>query len=169
MPLDEHPVVTKTSALRSPSLFLAGWFVVGLLLGLGAWGVWWALVANEALPAQGETLVIPAGTADAIARGEPFAFTPSRISVSPGTRVTLINKDSAEHVIGDTRVPPGATATLETSESGLFSCTVHPSGHMTVTLDSRPPIPAVIAITLGLAFTTAAAAWVVHSATGMAA
>lgn len=145
--------------------FLARWFIVGLLLGLSACGVWWALVANEALPAQGETFVIPAGTADAIARGEPFAFAPDRISVPPGTRVTLVNRDSVEHVIGDRAVPPGATATLETSASGRLTCTIHPSGHLAVTLDSRPPVAAAAAITLGLAFTTAATAWVVRTAT----
>jgi len=119
-------------------------------------------VATEVLPPGVEEMVIPEGTADAIERGVPFAFVPERYTFPPGGKLRVVNRDNVEHRIAGTLIPPGATADVVATASGQLECTVHPAGHLDITLDGRPPWAAMGGLTAMLSLGTAVAAWVIR-------
>lgn len=142
----------------------APWLAVGAGIGVAFCAVWWALLARNVISPGGvEELVIPAGTADAIERGVPFAFVPERYSFPPGGQLRVVNRDTVEHRIAGTAIPPGSSATVEATESGQLECTVHPAGHLDITLEDRPPWPAMAGLTAMLSLSTAAVAWVIRA------
>lgn len=70
-----------------------------------------------------------------------FAFSPDTLTVSAGTTVTWINKDSVNHTVtsdngifGSDMLATNATYTYKFDTSGTFSyhCSVHPSMKATV-------------------------------------
>jgi plastocyanin len=86
--------------------------------------IFFALLAPAANAADAVTVTI-----------EKFAFTPKEITVTPGTKVTWINKDETPHTINtaDKRFMSKAMDTDDTFEqtfvnAGDFSyfCTLHP-------------------------------------------
>ncbi|WNZ09665.1 cupredoxin domain-containing protein [Streptomyces sp. 11x1] len=89
------------------------------------------------------TSVGPGGTRIVI---ENFTFSPAKLQVRPGTKVTVVNKDSAAHTVTATEdkvfdtgnIAGGATVTFTApSTPGRYSflCTLHPymKGTLTVT------------------------------------
>lgn len=132
------------------------WLGIGAALGAAFCAVWWLLLAFEAFPsASVEEMVIPPGTAEAIEQGAPFAFVPERYAFPPGGTLRVVNRDTAEHRIADTVIPPGRTAEVTASESGLLQCTVHPAGHLEIELQSRPPLWAMVGLVVAMALGTA--------------
>jgi hypothetical protein len=116
---------------------------VVLVLAL-SWGLslaWWAIFEPISAEARTTNLVIPAGTAEAVARGEPPPFIPNSLTIGRNGRVRVINQDVVPHRIGAWTVPPGGSAIIEPAdtEEGV-ACTITPSGTMPVFLDRRPPI-----------------------------
>ncbi|MFF3468321.1 cupredoxin domain-containing protein [Streptomyces sp. NPDC001984] len=75
---------------------------------------------------------------------ENFAFTPANLRVRPGTKITVVNRDSATHTVtaGDKTFDTGsiagdATATFTApSAPGSYSyiCTIHPNMKGTLTV-----------------------------------
>jgi hypothetical protein len=127
--------------------------------------IWWAALSPSAREEITDHLVIPPGTADSIARGAPITFIPNELSLRPGSRLVVVNNDSAEHEVGNAVIPPGATAELSAPEEGEgFYCTIHPSGFLGVDITERPNILSTIVPALGigvpLGLVTAGAAWV---------
>jgi plastocyanin len=71
-----------------------------------------------------------------------FKFAPASLTVAPGARVTVANKDSTAHTAtadngssfdtGD--VDPGSSATVTLSKAGSYSyhCSIHPFMHGTL-------------------------------------
>ncbi len=116
---------------------------VALVLVL-SWGLsvaWWAIFEPISAEARTTNLVIPAGTAEAVARGEPPPFIPNSLTIGRNGRVRVINQDVVAHRIGAWTVPPGGSAVIEPAETGEgVACTITPSGTMPVFLDRRPPI-----------------------------
>ena len=142
----------------------AAWLGAGAALGLVFCATWWALLAKDFVPGElVETLVIPAGTADAIMRGVPFAFVPERLSFPPGSRLRVVNHDSVQHSVGDATIPAGATADIEAAESGQLVCTIHPAGHLEIVLVGRPPIAGMSALVVLMALATATVGWVLRT------
>lgn len=90
-------------------------------------------------------LVIPAGTAERIANGEPAAGIPSRMTFVEGDLLIVRNEDSVSHQLGPVWVPPQSSGVLEIaaaadysyactfSESKVFGLEVHPQ----LTVDAR--------------------------------
>jgi hypothetical protein len=108
---------------------------IGWILGI----IWWGVLSPDARQAVVDELIIPPGTAAAIERGTGIAFVPGQVSLSPGSRLLVINNDSVQHTIGEYVIPPGATAELSfDEESETFACTIHPSGFLGVNLRERP-------------------------------
>jgi plastocyanin len=76
---------------------------------------------------------------------ENFAFTPANLRVRPGTKITVVNRDSAPHTVtatGDKTFDTGsiagdATTTFtapSTSGSYSYICTIHPNMKGTLTV-----------------------------------
>ena len=150
-------------ATRGEVRALARWSAAGAAIGAAFCALWWALLASNLVPTDHvEELVIPLGTADAIARDAPFAFVPDRFSLPTGSRLRVVNADVAAHRIGGTDIPPGATADIEASESGELLCTIHPAGHLEIALSGRPPLGAMVLLVVGLSLATLSAGWVLR-------
>lgn len=133
---------------------------VGAVVGLLLCATWWVVVAYDLGPAEhGDDLVIPAGTAEAIASGAPFAFVPDRFSLAPGGHLRVVNQDSATHQIGGTAIPAGTTAEIEATDSGALLCTIHPAGELEIDIESRPPIAGMAVIAVAVALGGATIGW----------
>jgi plastocyanin len=156
-----QPSFFSWSNMRPTLMWLGGALAFGWALAI----VWWAVLSPQAREEITDQLVIPPGTADAIAKGTGFAFVPGQVSLRPGSRLVIVNNDSAEHTVGNAVIPPGAVAELTPSEDGDgFYCSIHPSGFLGVNLTERPPfystlVPA-LAVGLPLGIMAAAAAYI---------
>jgi amicyanin len=86
-------------------------------------------------------MAAPAGTEDAAAKIENFAFVPQRLTVKAGTTVTWTNTDDIPHTVASTTKAFKSKA-LDTNDKFSFTfttagtyeyfCTLHP--HMTGTI-----------------------------------
>jgi plastocyanin len=156
--------------MDSPNQTLVGrakpwvaWASTGFAIGIMFCAIWWILLANDLAPLDHvEELVIPAGTADAIERGVPFAFVPDRFSLPPGGRLRVVNNDSVRHTVGEAEIPSGASADIEASESGQLVCTIHPSGHLDIGVESQPPVAGMALLVVVLSLATVATGWVLR-------
>jgi len=126
--------------------------------------IWWGLISPDARRSEIDEVLIPRGTAEAIERGDAFAFLPNVYALPPGGKLRVINRDLASHTVGNVTVPPGATADVEAPASGQLVCTIHPAGYLDIQLKERPPLTTMIlpAILLGvpMGLLAGAAVWV---------
>jgi hypothetical protein len=162
---DEAAPRSRARAIWDASKHSLAWIAGALLFGWTLAIVWWAVLSPEAREEITNELVIPAGTAESIARGSSAAFVPGEIALRPGSRLFVVNNDTSEHTIGNAIIPPGAVAELTAPADGEgFYCTIHPSGFLGIDITQRPHflttvVPALlIGVPLGLM--SAAAAWV---------
>lgn len=127
--------------LRAPLVrYLLVWMAGGTLVGWLVGALWWAMLTPTA-PSTPKEIIIPAGAAAAIARGEVPAGIPSALSLSSSGKLLIANHDTAEHLIAGMLVLPGDTVLVTPSEkSGQVECSFHPGGAIDVTLTRRPPI-----------------------------
>ena len=107
-------------------------------------------------------LIIPAGTAERIAAGQPVPSLPKDMAFVVGDSLVVRNQDSVSHQLGPTFVPPGASATLNMNEANDYSyaCSFQPSKNLGITVRDRvsfvtrfqavflagPPMAALIAL-----------------------
>ncbi len=131
-------------------MWWARWTVAGIALGLAINAAWWLAVAHPFAGKRLDELVIPAGTAAAIATGSSFVFAPNDIVLRSGETLRVVNRDSVAHTVGSTAIPPGASASVEGGSDGELTCTIHPSGHLEITLGERPPLLAMVAVVVGM-------------------
>lgn len=111
--------------------------------------IWWSMLSPAANPGVKEW-VIPEGTAAAMESGGAFPFLPNAFSIASGAKVFVLNRDVVDHQIGAQTIPAKSTAELQGLADGSFSCTIHPSGALSVTLNARPSIFSTIIPTLAL-------------------
>jgi plastocyanin len=80
--------------------------------------------------------VIPAGSGEAIDRGESLDILPADMSVQVGEVLEIVNEDDRGHLIGPFYVGAGETLRQEFSSPGTYLgiCSVHPSGEITITV-----------------------------------
>ena len=85
-------------------------------------------------------LVIPAGTAERVARGEAPPSIPAEMSFVVGDALVVKNEDSVAHQLGPLWAPPGTTASLTLDQANQFAyqCTFQPSRYFG--LDVRPRV-----------------------------
>lgn len=104
-------------------------------------------------------LEIAPGTATAIAAGENPLRIPSEWDFVAGDRLVLVNRDDADHWIGQWHVPAGAETTVELQPvyAGVLVCSVHPDGSIAITVEPAgfdwrlPLVPSLLlGIPLGL-------------------
>lgn len=74
--------------------------------------------------------VIPAGTAAQLAAGESIEIVPAELVVEVGDALRIVNRDSADHVVGVFFVAAGETLTQRFNSPVVLEgeCSVHPSG-----------------------------------------
>ncbi|MDJ0498580.1 MAG: hypothetical protein QNJ89_12175 [Acidimicrobiia bacterium] len=79
---------------------------------------------------------IPAGSGEAIDRGEPLDVLPDSLEVRVGELFELINEDNRGHLVGPFFVGAGETVRQRFNAPGSFIgiCTVHPSGEFVLTV-----------------------------------
>lgn len=94
---------------------------------------------NTARPPQQIELIIPAGTAEKVAAGEPAPGIPNEMTFVLGDVLVVRNEDSQTHTLGPLLVPAGASASLPLNEEDNFSmtCSFNATSYMGLTV--RPP------------------------------
>jgi len=115
--------------------------VLGLLI---AWGIAEASFVilgekSDRAPQRIE-LVIPAGTADRVAKGQAVPSIPADMVFVVGDTLVVKNEDSVSHQLGPIWVPPGASASLNLNQTNNYSytCSFEPSRYLG--LDVRPRV-----------------------------
>ena len=129
------------------------WVGAGVAAAWALTMIWWALLEPNSVPDSAEVLVIPMGTADAVAAGDEAPFIPNSLSLGRSGKLIVHNEDVVEHSVGAWVIPPGGSAEIVAPEdAGQVSCTIHPGGFLGVTLDERPPVTSTIipSLLLGL-------------------
>ena len=137
----------RRATLRLWAFTLAGSWAAGLLLAIT-----WALLIEPTVAASKTVdLVIPSGTAAAVALGQPAAFIPASLSLGPNGKLHVQNNDVVEHVVAGKSIPPGSFATITASkDEKTITCTIHPSGVLGVALEDSPGPLAVLVISLAI-------------------
>jgi len=143
-------------ARRHPRLaFWGAWIGGGFAIAWALNLLWWAMLEPLADAARVDELVIPEGTAAAVAAGQPAPFIPDKLSLGPSAELRVRNLDITDHTVGGKVVPPGGVAVLKPDpDSNQLACTVHPSGYVGLRIDRRPGIQSTLlpAALLGLPF-----------------
>jgi hypothetical protein len=82
------------------------------------------------------SFTIPAGTGEAIDRGESVDILPQELDVRVGEVLELINHDSRGHLVGPFFVGKGETLRQRFNAPGTFigECSVHDSGEIILTV-----------------------------------
>ncbi len=82
------------------------------------------------------SFTIPAGTGEAIDRGESVDILPQELSVHLGEVLELINLDERGHLVGPFFVGKGETLRQRFNAPGTFigECSVHDSGEIVLTV-----------------------------------
>lgn len=123
--------------------YVKRFFIVLALSTLAVWAIseLGILVQNESAARAPETveLVIPAGTADAVAVGQEAPGIPDELSFVLGDTLLVRNRDDVAHTLGPLLVPArsSATLTLDQPENFALTCSFKPSRYLG--LDVRPP------------------------------
>ena len=118
---------------------------LSLLIGVAlAWGMneltYHYLKSDSTRPPKTVELVIPAGTAQRVERGEAEAGIPTGMVFVIGDRLVVRNQDSANHQLGPLFIPAGSSATMrfEAAEKYSYSCSFVPQ--KTFGLDVQLPV-----------------------------
>lgn len=119
---------------RWAACFAAG---IGLAAFISA-AAWIALSDGPLRAPHSVEVRIPAGTAEAIERGEAVSAIPGDLRFVQGDRLVLKNEDVVAHTVGSYSVGPGTTLTLplDNASSSSLLCSFHPQG--SIALDVRP-------------------------------
>ena len=84
-------------------------------------------------------LIIPQGTAQLVAAGEPVPDIPAEMVFVVGDVLEVINKDNSSHQLGPVWVPAGSTGRLvmDRAENVRYSCSFQDQQYLG--LETRPP------------------------------
>jgi hypothetical protein len=81
-------------------------------------------------------LIIPEGTADLIARGEPNPTIPEEMIFVVGDILVVKNEDLVDHELGPLWIPAGKSASLKLDQANdyAYSCSFQPSYYFDLTV-----------------------------------
>lgn len=101
---------------------------LGLLLGLFLSEITFVFIRETARPPKSIELVIPAGTAAAVAQGKQPPALPESMNFVQGDTLIVKNEDSVNHQLGPLWIPPDTSASLRlgTVENFVYECTFQP-------------------------------------------
>ncbi|WKZ34547.1 MAG: hypothetical protein QY332_13080 [Anaerolineales bacterium] len=116
--------------------------LIGLAIGILINEFTFLFLRETARPPQVIELVIPAGTAEGIARGEAPPSIPASMTFVVGDTLLVRNNDSADHELGPLWIPAGSSASLplDAVQSYAYSCSFQPGNYFG--LDVREPLTA---------------------------
>lgn len=116
--------------------------LVGLAIGIGINEVSFLFLRETTRPPKVIELVIPAGTAASIERGETPPSIPSAMTFVVGDTLLVRNNDVANHELGPLWIPAGASASLalDTAQSFAYDCSFQAGNYFD--LDVREPLTA---------------------------
>ncbi|HUC20413.1 MAG TPA: hypothetical protein VMR98_02880 [Candidatus Polarisedimenticolaceae bacterium] len=85
-------------------------------------------------------MVIPAGTADKLARGEEDPTLPDKMVFVQGDTLVVVNQDIVNHRLGPLFIPAGTSASLTLNQAAniTYSCSFEPTQYFG--LDVREPV-----------------------------
>ena len=125
-----------------PQIMRAFWrrffilLAVALVLTLGISEIFYLLQrTNNERAAETIEIIIPAGTADRIAAGEPGPEIPEMVFVI-GDTLLVHNQDQVAHELGPVWVPAGASGslTLDVANNLAYRCSFQPSRYLGLTV-----------------------------------
>lgn len=102
--------------------------LVGLIIGIVINEVTFYFLRETARAPKRVEIVIPAGTAEKIARGESFSAIPNNMTFVVGDKLVVINQDSENHELGPLWIPAGGSASmmLDTADKYSYECSFQP-------------------------------------------
>ncbi|MBN1305425.1 MAG: hypothetical protein JXA13_13385 [Anaerolineales bacterium] len=114
--------------------------VLGIMIGLAISEITFRFVQETARLPQEVRLVILAGTAAKVARGEQPPSIPPDMTFVLGDTLVVVNEDEVDHELGPLWIPPGASARLQLDsvENYALSCSFQPNQYLG--LDVREPL-----------------------------
>ena len=107
-------------------------FISLILVWVGSEVAFYFLKENtDRVPEQIE-LVIPAGTADKVAAGEPIPSIPDEMTFVLGDTLIVNNEDTVDHQLGPLWIPPRSKASLvlDAAERYAYSCSFQTSRYL---------------------------------------
>jgi hypothetical protein len=127
------PISRKRRIIEGIALIVGSTIVIGTLSSVAL-----LIYTKDATEPTVHVLDIPLGSYDRILEGENVLDIPSTWAFYAGDVIVLDNKDDVTHTIGTWSVPPNTTRRfgLQPAFGGNFTCSLLPSG--TVTLDIQP-------------------------------
>ncbi len=125
---------------------------------VAAWAfsmLWWALLEPAHARASESKLIIPDGTAAAVAAGADPPFIPNSLELARSGDLTVINNDVVPHEVGTWTIPPGGSAVISAAEqTGQFTCSIHAGGVIAFSINKRPSLFTTLYATLILGLPT---------------
>ncbi len=112
----------------------------GLLIAVLVNEITFFFLRETARPPKTVELVIPAGAAEQVSRGEQPPSIPEGMIFVVGDTLVVKNEDSTSHELGPLFIPAGSSASLvlDTQENYSYSCSFRPN--RTFGLDVREPL-----------------------------
>ena len=97
---------------------------IGLAVGVVLNEITFYFLRETARAPQTVELVIPAGTAQRIAKGEQPPSIPDEMTFVVGDKFLVVNQDSENHQLGPLWIPAGASASLmlDSAQSYAYEC-----------------------------------------------
>lgn len=87
-------------------------------------------------------LLIPAGTADRIAHGEPNPSIPANMVFVAGDTLVVKNQDKVDHTLGPLFIPSGSSATLTLSDANKYAYSCSFEKEKVFGMDVQEPVTA---------------------------
>jgi len=114
--------------------------LLGMLIAAMMSEISYRVLKRENREPQDVKLVIPAGTAERVARGEVPPTIPKDLTFVVGDVLVVVNQDNVDHQLGPLWIPPGTTASLplDTEQQFAFQCSFQPTQYLG--LDVREPV-----------------------------
>ncbi|GAB4423442.1 MAG: hypothetical protein Kow002_12990 [Anaerolineales bacterium] len=114
--------------------------LLGILIAAVMSEISYQVLKRENREPQQVELVIPAGTAERVARGEVPPSIPEDMSFVVGDTLIVVNQDHVDHQLGPLWIPPGTSASLalDTEQKFAFECSFQPTKYLG--LEVREPV-----------------------------
>jgi len=114
--------------------------LLGVILAAITTEVSYQVLKRENREPQRVELIIPAGTAASIAKGETPPSLPEDMTFVVGDTFVVVNQDEVDHQLGPLWIPPGTSASLnlDTEENYVLECSFQTT--KIFGLDVRQPV-----------------------------